>query len=372
MSDLRSVLDRELRRVDVPPLSLETFYRRREQKRRRDRVLAAALALTIALVSAGFFLRAFDRGGGRPATAIDVRPGSIAFVGVKGSGPGTGVFVYDPATRRTSTLVDLGCSVDTSGTRSCPGLQIRGIAWSPDGTRLAYSLIVSRGGNGAVWTGSEADAGMHVLDLRTGATTLIAPCPRATCGEIDDPAWSPDTSQIAYARSGAIWIMNADGTGARSVATTPGSGSPSWSPDGQSLVFAAESTFDGSGVVLFSVPIEGGAPAPLILPVAGGISIAGTEPELSPDGSAVAFVEPASTGPMAGPDGRLVVADLVRGTSTTIRVGPRRLAEVGPPTWSPDGTEIATTVDGVLYTVRPNGTGATELAHAWTMPAYYP
>lgn len=52
------------------------------------------------------------------------------------------------------------------------------------------------------------------------------------------PAWSPDSSQIAYRRTNPddIVVMNADGTGGHAV--TPSAlnpWSPAWSPDGTKL-----------------------------------------------------------------------------------------------------------------------------------------
>ena len=61
-----------------------------------------------------------------------------------------------------------------------------------------------------------------------------------------DPAWSPDGNQIAFRRkipnSGGgtnedIFVMNADGTATRAVATTPAADfKPVWSPDSQNLL----------------------------------------------------------------------------------------------------------------------------------------
>ena len=61
-----------------------------------------------------------------------------------------------------------------------------------------------------------------------------------------DPAWSPDGSRIAFSsdRNGNrdgdfdIWVMNADGSEAVSLTNTPSRETqPDWSPDGSKLVF---------------------------------------------------------------------------------------------------------------------------------------
>ena len=87
-------------------------------------------------------------------------------------------------------------------------------AWSPDGTKVGY-----RSGTGIAWMavdGSSND-GFSV----PGNSAAM-------------PDWSPDGSKIVYEGLTDIWVVNADGTGATSLA--PGT-RPSWSPDGDKIVF---------------------------------------------------------------------------------------------------------------------------------------
>ena len=58
-------------------------------------------------------------------------------------------------------------------------------------------------------------------------------------GRPSDPRFSPLGRRIAFTSSGAIWVINADGSDARRV-TPPGlhARNPAWSPDGSALAFA--------------------------------------------------------------------------------------------------------------------------------------
>ena len=60
-----------------------------------------------------------------------------------------------------------------------------------------------------------------------------------TGGSWASPDWSPDARKIAfsgYEPPGQIFVMNADGTGQRSLTSDPGhKGDPDWSPDGSKI-----------------------------------------------------------------------------------------------------------------------------------------
>jgi TolB protein len=56
----------------------------------------------------------------------------------------------------------------------------------------------------------------------------------------DDPVWSPDGTQVAFTRYDnprGVWVINADGSGARLVFAWNEARWPSWSPDGSQILF---------------------------------------------------------------------------------------------------------------------------------------
>ncbi|MDG6105594.1 PD40 domain-containing protein [Dactylosporangium aurantiacum] len=140
-----------------------------------------------------------------------------ARVAVGSVGPATDVAVVDLRTGRTTTHRGRGAGV------------IRPLAWSPDGTRLAYTV---------------GDTGSAVLDLTTGASIPL-PAPATAA------AFSPDGRRLAVQGAPdteveprrAIRILDAaGGTGATELAAAGFgvliAGQAAWSPDGRWLAVA--------------------------------------------------------------------------------------------------------------------------------------
>jgi TolB protein len=107
-----------------------------------------------------------------------------------------------------------------SGTNASP-------AWSPDGTKLAFSS--SRTGDPEIYVVNDTGTDLKRLTAYRGPDI--------------SPAWNPKTGgQIAWVsgRTGLpeIYIMDADGTNLQRMTDTGYAVSPSWSPNGQFLVFS--------------------------------------------------------------------------------------------------------------------------------------
>jgi Tol biopolymer transport system component len=94
-----------------------------------------------------------------------------------------------------------------------------GMAWSPDGTRIAFSL------NG-------------MLEVMNADGSNPHPLGNGTVG--DEPCWSPDSSQIVFHTQDGLWAIGADGTGLHQLTNDPTDEHPSWSADGQTIVFGSD------------------------------------------------------------------------------------------------------------------------------------
>jgi Tol biopolymer transport system component len=220
-----------------------------------------------------------------------------------------------------------------------------GPAWSPDGTKIAFSS--NRDGNWEICV-MNADG--------SGATRLTS----NRSADDGSPTWSPDGTKIAFHtdRTGnyEIFVMNADGSSQTNLSNEAQSedASPSWAPDGTRLVFASEGD-------LYVMTADGSQQARLT---------AGENydffPAWSPDGSKIAFSTRTRTGTfidVVGVDG----------------AGRMRLTRVGgeyEPRWSRDGTKIAyaeyASGLGRIFVMNADGSGATRLTGAPKRDDYDP
>jgi len=199
-------------------------------------------------------------------------------------------------------------------------------AWSPDGSKIAFSSPRALDGSNASGTN---EANIWVINSDgSGAVHLTAEingCTNNFCGHpnLISPAWSPDGSKVLFVLTGAgtnefpsppiLEIVNSDGSGF-AVLTSPSrlSATPAWSPDGAKIALASSS---GSA---------NGAPLPPI-----SISI------MLPDGS---------------------------GLQSLTGAVPNRCLD---PAWSPDGSRIAfsNNDDGNIWLVNANGSGITPITN---------
>ena len=90
---------------------------------------------------------------------------------------------------------------------------------------------------------SVAEGSMDICVVRGDGTGL-----RRLAADARGPAWSPDGSKIAYTSLSAsgVFVMNADGSGKRRVTPAPGGADwITWSPDGRRILFST-TAFSGA------------------------------------------------------------------------------------------------------------------------------
>ena len=127
-------------------------------------------------------------------------------------------------------------------------------SWSPDASHIAFS-------RGAVDGASNFASTIWVMKANGGSPVGL-PAPAGTSNF--RPVWSPDGTRIAFSRSnggmtGAIWIMNADGSNQKQLtAGTALDDFPAWSPHGHAIAFF--STRDGGGDI-YVIQVGGQDPA---------------------------------------------------------------------------------------------------------------
>lgn len=217
-----------------------------------------------------------------------------------------------------------------------------GPSWSPDGKRLVYSTL------DCYYYGYGCSGGLEILDFASGE---ITPVPNGAGGW--DPAWSLDGERIAFvsvqsdgsARLAVILVENSPPpvypVSQGQLAAWYWPSGPSWSPDGQYIVFGCTV----SGTITYDVCVvnRNGTAFQRITNGEG----MNTEPAWSLDGGRIAF----TTSRFGGSEIALMTPD---------GSGVNRLVPGFSPSWTPSGQILFSTTGGV-HVVNADGSGLTRL-----------
>jgi Tol biopolymer transport system component len=214
-----------------------------------------------------------------------------------------------------------------------------------------------------------------------------------------DPAVSPDGTQLAFTREDTggcvgctrqLWVTDADAAGGHAVpfSANPQNAiqqdyTPSFSPDGRSIVFARWTSGDtaslaevaAAGGPVTTLKVQGTAPAwgPRRIAYEGGGGVS----TIAPDGTGKQLVSKVDGIPAWAADGRLAVlgggnrlAIAFPATGATIPLPGLRSPIGAAPglAWSPDGTRLAFTAADAndvsdVWVVNADGSGLTRVTH---------
>jgi Tol biopolymer transport system component/imidazolonepropionase-like amidohydrolase len=210
-------------------------------------------------------------------------------------------------------------------------------AWSPDGTRIAYS------------SDKNGTANVYILDLATRSETRLTNLHEAAAL---DPAWSPDGKQIAFqTQEGTVHVADVAGGASREVIrTTFEPGRPSWSKNGKMLSLAVLRAYtkryrEGTSLIL-TADLQTGKqvltePAPYKSITTRSID----GPIYSPDGTRMAYVM----------DDYLWVRPVDANGLPVSEARPINEEMTDAPTWSADGKRILYLSAGMLRMIDADG-----------------
>jgi len=193
----------------------------------------------------------------------------------------------------------------------------------------------------SVFTGDTAE-GKSVWIMNADGSGAKRILPQAS-----SPAFSPDGKQIAYYHwTDGIYVANADGSNAHKIVGETHAKFLAWSNDGKWIAFSSQPTQKGN-VNIDAVMVDGSKRRTIV--------IGGSMASWSPDDQWIVFADCRGSdcgilkaSSLGGDSGAMIVADMATN-----------------PAWSPDGKRIVyqADVDGVkqLFVINADGSGKKQL-----------
>jgi Tol biopolymer transport system component len=204
---------------------------------------------------------------------------------------------WEPASQLYEVRISGGAAALLSGDcQAAPPCGENDPSYAPDGQRIAFMRVEGAGA-------SESSV-IGVRDLQTHQVTLIETTRvLLSTGDLAQPTWSPDGSQIAYHRNTQtsadqhptktrIEVVNVDGTNLHELPAPAGeakAGDPDWSPDGSLIVFSTMPNHEGEGqsgsLGIFTIHPDGTG----LTTVCRSCLDGGIAPSWTPDGTHIMF-----------------------------------------------------------------------------------
>lgn len=135
-----------------------------------------------------------------------------------------------------------------------------GAVWSPDGTRIAFARVDRSRCLADLFCPTDLYA---MAPDGSGQTRLVSSANASD--QLSSPAWSPEGTRIAYTRSccflgpnvNGLYVVRVPGGAAQRVSSVPVRSGPVWSPDGRAIAVAAARPDGSTDLVL--LPATGGS-----------------------------------------------------------------------------------------------------------------
>ena len=330
--------------------------RRRARRRRLVYASAAALVAIVAAALVTIFERSAHSQSASPALAAR-------------SGLPAGATSSKLAFIRTTNTPCCGrgpvalyvMNADGSGKRVLARDAFTGVAWSPDGRKIAFNSDHHRKFIPGAYTPADSNIEIHVINADGSGERRLTRNPSGDQGS----TWSPDGRMIAFSRGdwphNQIYVMNADGSGQRRLTRIPANNSVlAWLPD-EKIAFVS---FHGPGDFDVYVMNADGS----------GLENLAREwgldgfPVWSPDGQKIAFTSKR--------DGNWGVYVINADGSGQRRLTRNPKLEFAP-AWSPDGQKIAFSRDrpgsnDEIYVINADGSGQRRLTQSGRQPLWSP